>query len=236
MYYRCFFCKENAFNAVFFFSILLFAIIKSILFPEELSDISLGLSVFITLFSLLDLFIKALERIIKEQDKDLQSTEYYLTKNYHCDSFVFRFFQIKSMNTEEFKGYLSEVHYVFKDQSDKDNLKLFWEISKVQISFRKARRFLLYFYYIVLVAIIVFLMFSTNIATAFKRIDLPDLTIWSFVIILFDLLLSQPIFAAIFKKLSKYYNKNAEKLSEFKKAQSVMKGKENGQAENAQQG
>ena len=234
MYYRCFFCKENAYNAIFFISILIFAVIKSLFFPEELSNISLGLSVFITFFTLLDLFIKALERIIKEQDDDMQSTEKYLTNNYHNDDFAFSFLPIRSMKKEQFAEYLSKIELIFKDQSDKENLTLFWEISKVQRGFRKVRRILLYIYYSILVAIIVYLMFSTNIALCTNGIELPDLTIWSFVIILFDLLLSQPIFAAIFKRLSKYYNKNAEKLTEFKKTQAVLKGKENGQAENAQ--
>ena len=224
MYYRCFFCKENAFNVVFFFSILCFAIIKSIFFLDELSNISFGLSVFITLISLFDLFIKALEKIIQEQDNDMQSTEYYLSNNYHNDSFVFEFYPVQSMDENQFKDYLSKIDNIFKDESDKDNLKLFWEISRVQRTFRKARRVLLFFYYFLLSAIIVYLLFSTNISAFFKGSALPELTIWSFIIILFDLLLSQPIFAAIIKRLSKYYNTKAEKLSEFKKVNSVEKG------------
>ena len=128
------------------------------------------------------------------------------------------------MDENQFKDYLSKIDNIFKDESDKDNLKLFWEISRVQRTFRKARRVLLFFYYFLLSAIIVYLLFSTNISAFFKGSALPDLTIWSFIIILFDLLLSQPIFAAIIKRLSKYYNTKAEKLSEFKKVNSVEKG------------
>ena len=62
----------------------------------------------------------------------MQSTEYYLSNNYHNDSFVFEFYPVQSMDENQFKDYLSKIDNIFKDESDKDNLKLFWEISRVQ--------------------------------------------------------------------------------------------------------
>lgn len=232
MYYRCFFCKENAFNAVFFFSILFFTIIKTILFPEELSQISLFLSIFILMLTLLDLFIKALERIIQEQNDDMNNSTYWLSETYNKDDYVIDFYSIPSKKENEFKNYINNLDSILRDQSDKDSLIYYWEIAQVRKSFRKIRKVLLFFYYLLLICIIVFLMFSTNISIICKGVELPDLTIWSFIIILFDLLLSQPVYASVFKLLSKHYNKKAAKLSNKNNTHLVAKGAGNGQAEN----
>lgn len=224
MYYRCFFCKENAFNAVFFFSILFFTIIKTIIFPEELSQISLFLSIFILVLTLLDLFIKALERIIQEQNNDMKNSTYWLSEKYNKDEYVIDFYSIPSKKENDIKDYIESLDYLLQDQSDKNSLIYYWEIAQVRKTFRKVRKVLLFFYYIVLIGIIVFLMFSTNISLICKNINLPDLTIWSFIIILFDLLLSQPVYASVFNLLSKYYNKKVAKLSNTKDTHFVAKG------------
>ena len=224
MYYRCFFCKENAFNAVFFFSILLFAILKSIIYPDELSQISLMLSVLIALLSVVDLFIKSLETIINDQDKKTTEAVYYLSAKYNKDDVVFSFTSIQKINKKEFSYYLLSVENILQNQYDKDQLILYWEITKVKFTFRKARRILLYLYYCLLITVTLLLMFSTNISDWCKSIEFPDLTIWSFIIILFELLLSQPLYAAIFARLSKYYNKRAKKLSELEESNLLKKG------------
>ena len=217
MYYRSFFCKENAFNAVFFLAILVFAIVKFIFFPDELVHISFTLSILITVLSVIDLTVKSLERIIYDQDKKIRDEFEYLTNRYSENEISSSFYSISSMNEKEFIDYLNNTKEMIKNEYrfeyDIELLKIYWEIIQVRNKIRIVRRILLLFYYLVLLCIIILLMFSSNLSEFLKDIKHPDMTIWSFIIILFDVLLSQPINASIYNALSKYYNKKTKTLN-----------------------
>lgn len=208
-----YFCKENAFNSIVFLSILIMTIIKSFIAKEELLQISSILALPIFVLSTIDIVVSALERINDSQTQSMLFQIEYCLSNYEIDLYEIENINIHNFNTI-FENMFSdddnpEDHNIEWIKNEVTNYRFTYESRKV---IRTIRKVFLSLFYLDIIVILVFLFTASNVMPMIDDLNFNTLTIWSFIIILFEILLKEPLikmsYSFIDKKTKKYIEKN----------------------------
>lgn len=205
-----FFVKENMLNSIVFTSVLLMAIIKSILNFESLKLLTFTLSILLLLWSITNTIISILERINDMMTENLSSLEDLLGYETAED------FCKKNLNKKS--DYENPFLYIQKyskkmlkkakipHESPNSIICLYWQYAYERNRIRIIRRALIYFSCFLMILLLTYLFVASDINGYFK-ISNYDLTIWTLIIVLFEFLIKEPITKAIIavemKKCSK---------------------------------
>jgi hypothetical protein len=199
MYYNIF-RKENVFTCVMFGAIFIFVVIKTIFNSGDLWGIAYLLAFPILILSILKLIITALE---DANDKETEWLFGWEDCNAQYDKFKIRGFKKK-----EFNDYISTIC-----ENDEKNKIIKYKICfELREKFRFIRRTLLFFYYSVFMIVFVLLLLHTELSVYLKSfsIDTNALTMWSFIIILVEIMMKNILENIVFWIINKKYNINLE--------------------------
>lgn len=210
---RTFFNRDNAFKMILFTSMLIMALYHFFFNAEYVSQITSFLGLLIFILSLLNIMVCVLEALIKNYDTVI---------SYMDEEFVRNFPEFDDDIANDISRCIEKELY--KEMNKYTDIGLcnvlfmkYWFLNNYRRKFRKIRRFILYFYFATITAILVFLFLSHEILPYIKNLDFGDWTILSFVIILFEILIKDEIVEGIYwsmdgiltKKRNKFI-KNAE--------------------------
>lgn len=233
-----FFSKYNAFNAVLFGSVFLLALVRTFIFKDDMMIIANVLGVLTFIFSLINGIVNMLDEIIKFEDEQLEYEKDYITiEDEDCESedededckrwelwynFHEKYFS-KKMKIEDLRECL------VSDCISEDNISVIINgcaiRNKMRIH-RKIRRIFLYGYYFIVMLMLLYLFLASDLNPYLKEFSLGEWTLWSFVIILFEILLKDSISDAIasnqINKIEKIKEKNLKEILKKKKNKEVQ--------------
>ena len=197
-----FFSKTNAFNVVFFTAIFVMVIIKSILNPQELAIISPILALLIFVLSLLNLIVSITESLITSQTEEMKSLECYFRKDFDniSDLNLFDFQLADKLTLQRVLKKAQTMNFPSHTISD---IAQYWFTAKSRFQYRKMRRKFLWAYYFFILLILIYLFIASDLQLFLLDFKVGDYTLWSFVIILFEITIK----AALTKDLQRHFEK-----------------------------
>ena len=196
--FKYIFNKENAFNFVIFFSILIISVYNILFNQEHAHIISPLLGILILFLSISEMLASTFEKIIDMITSDLEKDEYQITI---LDEDIIYKARIVKEDFNALKKLLN--NYCVEDKL----IYKYWNSLKTRNILRKIRRLFKYIYYLIFIALFVFLILSHEISPYIEHLNLGDWTILSFVIILFEILIKNPFSEFIYTIVSYFTNK-----------------------------
>ena len=205
---KVFFSKTNVFNVVFFIAFLAMALFKS---TESISRISALLSVIMLIMAVLKSIITPIESIINSYSSTLDD---YVQSILGNDSKYFDEYKVFDWSRKlKFKDVLEVFsNYLFPDRQTEINIYDALLTVKKRRVLRIVRKILLFMYYTVFLCMLIVLLLMEEIPDTMISAFHYDFTIWSLIVILFQLLLSEVI-SNFFIEISDLSNSN--KLEEI---------------------
>ncbi|MBQ8228978.1 MAG: hypothetical protein IJZ88_08195 [Clostridia bacterium] len=199
---RTFFNKSNAFNAVFFLAVFVLALIRTFIFKDDTLTIATILGVLTFVFSILNTITNIFDAIIKcESENLINMGDFWYELAELCSEFDFDYNKV----CEKLKKETPTVY-------DFENVVEFCLIKKKLNKQRKWRRIFFYVYYFVLSLMLIYLFIASDLSPYMNGVNLGEWTLWSFVIILFEILLKDAIAESIINKNYFEVYKTVEKL------------------------
>lgn len=205
---KVFFSKTNVFNVVFFIAFLAMALFKS---TESISRISALLSVIMLIMAVLKSIITPIESIINSYSGKLID---YVYSTFEKESEYFDEYKVFEWSKElKFNDVLDVFsNYLFPDRQIEINIyDALLTFNKRRV-LRIVRKVLLFIYYSVFLCMLIVLLLMEEIPDAIISVFHYDFTIWSLIVILFQLFLSEVI-TNFFIEISDVSNSN--KLDEI---------------------
>lgn len=202
------FNKYNAFNVIFFLTVLIMAIFKN---KETISAVSPILSFLIFMLSILSYIISWLESIINKYNEIVERVTmescYNIYNLYYPENIFFCAVVCKyQIALEELKDFFYVDLY-----SKKEMLNALISNYSIRI-FRRIRKVLLFFYYVIILLIFSTLTLNEDLMPILDNLHFCDFTIWSLVIILFQILLGDAITASFFSMIESFQDKKTSRI------------------------
>ena len=203
------FIRKNIFTTVMFGAVFLFVLFESIFYRHNLSGIAFLKSVPIFILSLIKIIIDILEDINDKITSFLRNIENYPTYN---PDFSWEYLeQIRECKDITFK---ETIENIISDKPHldylKDNLFNYYHSRKYRKTIRSCRRFFLYIYYALLMIVLLLLLLHTEVyrflnnSPFFSSINMDLFTLWSLIILLFEIMMKnivEDIISIIIQKL-----------------------------------
>ena len=203
------FIRKNIFTTVMFGAVFLFVLFESIFYRHNLSGIAFLISVPIFILSLIKIIIDILEDINDKITSFLRNIENYPTYN---PDFSWEYLeQIRECKDITFK---ETIENIISDKPHldylKDNLFNYYHSRKYRKTIRSCRRFFLYIYYALLMIVLLLLLLHTEVyhflnnSPFFSSINMDLFTLWSLIILLFEIMMKnivEDIISIIIQKL-----------------------------------
>lgn len=195
-----FFTKDNAFNVIFFLTIVILAIFKN---KDTIATVSPILSCLIFTLSILSFVITALEKIIYNYN---EREKYFLGKDEYYN--IFRLYYLPNMfNCAidcKYNNALEELkQFFYPDPYCREEfLNAFVSCNSRKI-IRKIRKTFLVFHYFNVLLIFSVLILSEELKPLLENLQVCDFTIWSLVIIILQILLGDSIVNSIFSLIDR---------------------------------
>lgn len=203
------FIRKNIFTTVMFGAVFLFVLFESIFYRHNLSGIAFLISVPIFILSLIKIIIDILEDINDKITSFLRNIENYPTYN---PDFSWEYLeQIRECKDITFK---ETIENIISDKPHldylKDNLFNYYYSRKYRKTIRSCRRFFLYIYYALLMIVLLLLLLHTEVyhflnnSPFFSSINMDLFTLWSLIILLFEIMMKnivEDIISIIIQKL-----------------------------------
>lgn len=203
------FIRKNIFTTVMFGAVFLFVLFESIFYRHNLSGIAFLISIPIFILSLIKIIIDILEDINNKITSFLSNIENYPIDN---PDFLWEYLeQIRECNDITFRDTIENI-ISNKPHLDylKDNLFNYYHSRKYRKTIRSCRRFFLYIYYALLMIVLLLLLLHTEVyrflnnSPFFSSINMDLFTLWSLIILLFEIMMKnivEDIISIIIQKL-----------------------------------
>ena len=203
------FIKKNISTSVMFGAVFLFVLIESIFYKNNLSGIAFIISIPIFILSLIKIIIDILEDINDKITSFLSNVEKYPT--YYDDFSWEDLEQIEVCSDTTFKDTIENIIST-KPTLDylKDDLFNYYHSRKCRETIRSYRRFFLYIYYTLLMIVLFLLLLHTELynllsnSPFFSSINMDLFTLWSLIILLFEIMMKNMVEDIISVIIQKY--------------------------------
>lgn len=188
------FVKKNIFTSVMFGAVFLFALFQSIFYDNNLSVIAFIISIPIFTLSLIKIIIDILEDI---NDKITAFLRNFEQRTSGIDDFSTEYLnQIRSCDDATLNDIIENIISTKPTlDSLKDDLFDYFHSIKKRKTIRFCRRFFLYIYYTMLMLVLLLLLLHTELynflinCPIFSSINIDLFTLWSLIIILFEIMI-----------------------------------------------
>lgn len=192
------FIKKNIFTSVMFGAVFLFVLFESISYNNNLSGIAFIISIPVFILSLIKIIIDILEDINDKITKFLSDLEH---RPSYDNDFSWEYLeQIRSCNDTTLN---ETVERIISAKPSLDYLKHdlinYFHSRNQRETIRSCRRFFLYIYYVMLMIVLLLLLLHTELYTflsnspIFSSINMDLFTLWSLIIILFEIMMKNMV-------------------------------------------
>lgn len=188
------FIKKNIFPSVMFGAVFLFVLFESIFYKNNLSGIAFIISIPIFILSLIKIIIDLLEDINDKITAFLSNFEE--STSYNNDFSSEDLAQIISCDDTTLTGIVENIILTKPTlDSSKDDLLDYFHSRKHRETIRSCRRFFIYIYYVILIIVLLLLLLHTELYhllsnnPIFSSINIDLFTLWSLIIILFEIMM-----------------------------------------------
>lgn len=178
--------KQNVFTCVMFGAILAFVVYQSLFCSADMSVLAFIIAIPTFMLSVLKIFVDTLEDM---NDKlTVFIDQMVLVEDYSL------LVAIKKLNKSETQSYIEKNCKDRKDLSTiRDKLVAYPQARNIRIVIRFCRRMLLYIYYFIFMIMFILLLLHSELSWVIQsnltHIDLNLITIWSLLIILFEIMM-----------------------------------------------
>ena len=180
--------RKNVFPCVMFGSVLIFVLIETLYFNENVGLLSFIIAVPVFISSILKMFSNGLESI---NDKLTN----FIARLKDCPGINYEMLDAVRLAIKKEKNEIIENST--KDNNLRETLEQYKKAFSVRQKIRKARRILLFLYYLLLMLTLVLLFLREDVylvlSQIFSETNTEILAIWSFVVILFEIMMKDVI-------------------------------------------
>lgn len=194
-----FFTKKNVFPCVMFGSVLIFVLIETLYFKENVGLFSFIIAVPVFISSILKTLSNGLESINDKLTNFIEKIKKWPDITYEMLDAV------RLANKQEKNKIIGNLT---KDINLQETLEQYKKAFSVRQKIRKARKVLLFLYYFLLMLTLVLLFLREDIylilSQIFSEANTEILAIWSFVVILFEIVMKdvvEDLFVSLTHKL-----------------------------------
>lgn len=180
--------RKNVFPCVMFGSVLIFVLIETLYFNENVGLLSFIIAVPVFISSILKMFSNGLESI---NDKLTN----FIARLKDWPGITYEMLDAVRLASKKEKNEIIENST--KDNNLRETLEQYKKAFSVRQKIRKARRILLFLYYLLLMLTLVLLFLREDVylvlSQIFSETNTEILAIWSFVVILFEIMMKDVI-------------------------------------------
>ena len=209
------FIKKNIFTSVMFGAVFLFVLFESIFYNNNLSGIAFIISIPIFILSLIKVIIDILEDINDKITTYLKNMEHQSGYSYSLTWEDLT--QIRSCSDSTLNNVIENI---ISNEPDLSHLKedafKYYHSRKHRKTIRSCRRFFLYIYYAMLMLVLLLLLLHTELyhllsySPIFSSINMDLFTLWSLIIILFEIMMKNIVEDIISVIIQKFIGINLE--------------------------
>lgn len=183
-----FLIRKNVFPCVMFGSVLIFVLFETLYFKENVGLLSFIIAVPVFISSILKMLSNGLESINDRLTNFIERIKKWPEITYEMLDAV-RLASKKEKN--------EIIENLTKDDNLRETLEQYKKAFSIRQKIRKARRILLFLYYLLLMLTLVLLFLREDIylvlSQIFSETNTEMLAIWSFVVILFEIMMKDVI-------------------------------------------
>lgn len=183
-----FLTRKNVFPCVMFGSVLIFVLIETLYFKENVGLLSFIIAVPVFISSILKMLSNGLESINDKLTNFIERIKSWPEITYEMLDAV-RLASRKEKN--------EIIENLTKDDNLREALEQYKKAFSIRQKIRKARRILLFLYYLLLMLTLVLLFLREDVylvlSQIFSETNTEILAIWSFVVILFEIMMKDVI-------------------------------------------
>lgn len=191
------FIKKNIFTSVMFGAVFLFVFFESVFYKSNLSGIAFIISIPIFILSLVQIIIEILEDINDKLTSFLYNLERYTFNNYDLYHELEQIKTCDAASLNDIIGNIISTRPVLTTLKDK--LFNYYYSMRHRETIRSCRRFFLYIYYTILMIVLLLLLLHTELyhflcnSAVFSSINMDLFTLWSLIIILFEIIMKNMV-------------------------------------------
>ena len=183
-----FLIRKNVFPCVMFGSVLIFVLIETLYFKENVGLLSFIIAVPVFISSILKTFSNGLESI---NDKLTN----FIARIKDWPDITYEMLDAVRLANKKEKNKI--IENLTKDNNLRETLEQYKKAFSIRRKIRNARRILLFLYYLLLMLTLVLLFLREDVylvlSQIFSETNTEILAIWSFVVILFEIMMKDVI-------------------------------------------